>query len=94
MARRTLCSAGGRCSRRTVSRPARPHTGRRRIEAARQAILDAALRLLAEADGASVTVSTTAREAGVGKQTLYRWWPSKGAVLLDAMWDRADQVVQ
>ncbi|MFD8780127.1 TetR/AcrR family transcriptional regulator [Streptomyces sp. NPDC059916] len=72
---------------------ARPHTGRRRNEAARRAILDAALRLLADADGAPVTVETIAREAGVGKQTLYRWWPSKGAVLLDALTDRAEQDV-
>jgi AcrR family transcriptional regulator len=79
-----------------AARPAestRPHTGRRRNEAARRAILDAALRLLADADGAPVTVETIARKAGVGKQTLYRWWPSKGAVLLDALTDRAGQDV-
>ncbi|MFI2203025.1 TetR/AcrR family transcriptional regulator [Streptomyces sp. NPDC020192] len=69
----------------------RPHTGRRRNEAARRAILDAALELLADADGAPVSVETIARAAGVGKQTLYRWWPSKGAVLLDALTDRAAQ---
>lgn len=76
-------------------RPAepRPHTGRRRNEAVRRAILDAALRLLADADGAPVTVETIARAAGVGKQTLYRWWPSKGAVLLDALTDYAAQEV-
>ncbi|MEU2021926.1 TetR/AcrR family transcriptional regulator [Streptomyces sp. NPDC016469] len=72
---------------------ARPHTGRRRNEAARQAILDAALRLLGEAEGDSVTVETIARAAGVGKQTLYRWWPSKGAVFLEALAERAQQTV-
>ncbi|GHE68626.1 TetR family transcriptional regulator [Streptomyces spiralis] len=71
----------------------RPHTGRRRNEAARRAILDAALDLLADADGAPVSVETIARAAGVGKQTLYRWWPSKGAVLLEALTDRAAQDV-
>ncbi|MFJ9041180.1 TetR/AcrR family transcriptional regulator [Streptomyces sp. NPDC102406] len=71
----------------------RPHTGRRRNEEARQAVLDAALRLLADADGAPVGVDAIAREAGVGKQTLYRWWPSKGAVLLDALTNRAEQHV-
>ncbi|MBD0672482.1 TetR/AcrR family transcriptional regulator [Streptomyces sp. CBMA156] len=71
----------------------RPHTGRRRNEAARQAILDAALRLLAESDGTPVTIDAIARAAGVGKQTVYRWWPSKGAVLLDALTGRADQDV-
>src|SRR6478672_6817511 len=72
---------------------ARPHTGRRRNEAARQAVLDAALRLLVESKGAPITVEAVARAAGVGKQTLYRWWPSKGAVLLDALTDRAGQDV-
>ncbi|WP_329586930.1 TetR/AcrR family transcriptional regulator [Kitasatospora sp. NBC_01250] len=72
---------------------ARPHTGRRRNEAAHQAILDAALRLLAESDGTPVTIDAIARTAGVGKQTVYRWWPSKGAVLLDALSDRAAQHV-
>ncbi|WP_052706412.1 TetR/AcrR family transcriptional regulator [Streptomyces rubellomurinus] len=73
--------------------PARPHTGRRRNEAAHRAILDAALTLLATADGTPVTIDAIARTAGVGKQTVYRWWPSKGAVLLDALTDRADQDV-
>lgn len=75
------------------SKEPRPHTGRRRNEAARRAILDAALDLLADADGAPVSVETIARAAGVGKQTLYRWWPSKGAVLLDALVERAAQEV-
>ncbi|MFC9930308.1 TetR/AcrR family transcriptional regulator [Streptomyces sp. NPDC127190] len=74
-------------------REPRPHTGRRRNEAARRAILDTALELLADADGAPVTVETIARAAGVGKQTLYRWWPSKGAVLLEALNERAVQDV-
>ncbi|GAB2725460.1 TetR/AcrR family transcriptional regulator [Kitasatospora kifunensis] len=71
----------------------RPHTGRRRNEAAHQAILDAALHLLAQSDGTPVTIDAIARTAGVGKQTVYRWWPSKGAVLLDALSDRAAQHV-
>jgi AcrR family transcriptional regulator len=71
----------------------RPHTGRRRNDAAHQAILDAALRLLAQSDGGPITIEAIAREAGVGRQTLYRWWPSKGAVLLEALTNRADQDV-
>ncbi|MER7578987.1 TetR/AcrR family transcriptional regulator [Kitasatospora sp. NPDC097691] len=74
--------------------PTRPHTGRRRNEAAHRAILDAALHLLADSDGTPVTIDAIARTAGVGKQTVYRWWPSKGAVLLDALTDRADQDVR
>lgn len=77
----------------TVMSAERAHTGRRRNEEARRAVLDTALRLIADADGAPVGVDAIAREAGVGKQTLYRWWPSKGAVLLDALTDRAERAV-
>jgi len=70
----------------------RPHTGSRRNEAAEQAILHAAAELLAAGDGPLITVAAIAERAGVGKQTIYRWWPSKSAVLLDAMIHRAQQV--
>jgi AcrR family transcriptional regulator len=70
----------------------RPHTGSRRNEAAEQAILLAAGELLAAGDGALITVAAIAERAGVGKQTIYRWWPSKSAVLLDAMIHRADAI--
>lgn len=65
----------------------RRHTGRRRNEQARTAILHACLRLVRE--GEPVTMDAIARAAGVGKQTLYRWWPSKEAVLGEAMAERA-----
>lgn len=71
----------------------RPHTGRRRNEATHQAILDATLALLAESDGAAINIDAIAKAAGVGKQTVYRWWPSKGALLLDALTDRSAQDV-
>jgi AcrR family transcriptional regulator len=68
------------------------HTGSRRNDAAELAILSAAAELLAAGDGALITVAAIAERAGVGKQTIYRWWPSKVAVLLDAMVHRAQQV--
>lgn len=71
----------------------RPHTGRKRNEAAREAILDAAMRLLQRGSGEPVTVDTLAAEAGVGKQTIYRWWKSKGEVFLDAMDRNARAIV-
>jgi AcrR family transcriptional regulator len=70
--------------------PSRPHTGSRRNDAAERAILQAAAELLA--DGGPISVDAIAERAGVGKQTIYRWWPSKSAVLLDAMIHRARQV--
>lgn len=58
---------------------------RPRSEPARRAILDAALALATRDGYAGVTVKGIAEAAGVGRQTVYRWWPSAGAVLLEAM---------
>jgi AcrR family transcriptional regulator len=73
--------------------PRRPHTGRRRNEAARDAILDAAFRLLSDPGTESPTIDAIAAEAGVGRQTIYRWWPSKSAVAADALARHARVVV-
>src|SRR6185437_9666123 len=73
--------------------PRRPHTGRRRNDAAQEAILDAAFRLLSDPGSEAVTIDAIAAEAGVGRQTIYRWWPSKGAVVADALVRHARVVV-
>ena len=57
----------------------------RRRESSRLAILDAALALCREEGYARLSIEAIAARAGVGKQTIYRWWPSKGAVLLEAL---------
>jgi AcrR family transcriptional regulator len=67
----------------------RPHAGRRRNELARQAVLEAALRLLREQGYPALSMEALARAAGVGKHTLYRWWPSKAAVVAEAAAARA-----
>src|SRR6201995_2352035 len=54
----------------------RPHTGRRRNEAARAAILTATVDLLRDRGLDSLTIDAIAQAAGVGRQTIYRWWPS------------------
>jgi len=56
----------------------------RRGEASRRAILTAAFELVGEVGYARLSIEGIAARAGVGKQTIYRWWPSKGAVLFDA----------
>ncbi|MFJ3791907.1 TetR/AcrR family transcriptional regulator [Kitasatospora sp. NPDC090091] len=56
----------------------------RRNEQSRAAILTAAAELVAEVGFGKLTIEKIAARAGVGKQTIYRWWPSKGAVVFDA----------
>src|ERR1700757_4131912 len=73
--------------------PRRPHTGRRRNDAAREATPDATFCLLSSPAAAVVTFDAIAAEAGVGGQTIYRWWPSKGAVVADALARHAQVVV-
>ena len=73
--------------------PRRPHTGRRRNDAAEAAILDATFRLLSDPATESLTIDAIAAEAGVGRQTIYRWWPTKGAVVADALARHARVIV-
>jgi AcrR family transcriptional regulator len=56
-----------------------------RSEQSAEAITRAAVELCLEVGYAKLSVEGIAARAGVGKQTIYRWWPSKGAVLLDAL---------
>jgi AcrR family transcriptional regulator len=63
--------------------------GRPRSEPARRAVLEAALRLVARDGYQAVTIKGIAAEAGVGRQTVYRWWDGKGAILLEAIGEYA-----
>ena len=58
--------------------------GRPRSEPARRAILAAATHLVGREGYGRVTMEAIAREAGVSKQTVYRWWPTKAAIVLEA----------
>ncbi len=56
----------------------------RRSGRAREAILRAAIELASEQGDAELSIEGIASRAGVGKATIYRWWPNKTSVLLDA----------
>lgn len=61
--------------------------GRPRSEEARRAILAAALRMCQRDGYQQVTIKALADEAGVGRQTVYRWWPDKADVVMEALID-------
>jgi AcrR family transcriptional regulator len=63
---------------------------RTRDEAARRRVLNSARDLVSERGPRAVTVDEIAAAAGVGKQTLYRWWPSKSSVIMDALIELTD----
>jgi AcrR family transcriptional regulator len=58
--------------------------GRPRSESTHEAILQAANELLEENGFSGLTVEAIAASAGVAKTTIYRWWPNKGAVAMEA----------
>jgi AcrR family transcriptional regulator len=62
-----------------------PPRGRPRSKAARRAVLDAAMELCRRDGYQELTIKGIADEAQVGRQTVYRWWPTKQDVLLDVL---------
>jgi AcrR family transcriptional regulator len=58
--------------------------GRPRSERARQAVLEAVDDLLVDVGYAAMTMKGIAERAGVGRQTVYRWWSTKAEILLEA----------
>jgi len=59
--------------------------GAPRSEAARLAILRATARLFLEKGFGQLSIEGIAAEAGVGKQTIYRWWPTKSDLVAEAL---------
>ncbi len=62
--------------------------GRPRSEESRRAILDATRRLLTHMPVSKISIEAVAKKAGVGKTTIYRWWPNKQAVIMEAVFNQ------
>jgi len=67
--------------------------GRPRSERARLAVLEAAADLLIEGGMTAATMEAIAARAGVGKATIYKWWPSRGHVALDSFFMRTKTTI-
>ncbi len=59
--------------------------GRPRSEKSRKAILNATNKLLLQSSVQELSIESIAKKAKVGKTTIYRWWPNKTAVVMDAL---------
>jgi AcrR family transcriptional regulator len=67
--------------------------GRPRSEESKEAILAATLQLLTDKPLRNISIEEIARKAGVGKSTIYKWWPSKAYVALDAFLRKANRMM-
>src|SRR5829696_6510095 len=65
--------------------------GRPRSERARRAVLHAVDDLLVDGGYAAMTMKGIAERAGVGRQTVYRWWSTKAEILFDACVEDAEE---
>lgn len=62
--------------------------GRPRSDDSTRAILESVRRLLTHMPVSKLSIEAIAKKAGVGKTTIYRWWPNKQAVLMDAVFSQ------
>ena len=67
--------------------------GRPRSVETEDAILDSAYRMMAAEGLAATTIDAIARDSGVSKMTIYKWWPSREAVLIDAFLRQASTML-
>jgi AcrR family transcriptional regulator len=72
--------------------PAARSRGRPRSDSARRAILRAARELIDENGPTALTVEGIAARAGVGKPTIYRWWPDRHSVAMAALMESESAV--
>jgi len=70
-----------------------PRRGRPRSIETSNAILESAYALMASTGLAATTIDAVARHSGVSKMTIYKWWPSREALLIDAFLHHAAQML-
>lgn len=76
-----------------VSNAAKKSKGRPRSEESREAILIAAFTLLVRGGYENLSIEGVAREAGVGKSTIYRWWEGRADLAVDAFFAGIDETL-
>src|SRR3981081_3832277 len=69
---------------RSVPDQPRPRPGRPRSEQSRTAVLRATSELMNEVGLRAMTTEEIARRSGASKATIYKWWPNKYAVAIEA----------
>ncbi|MHC4044299.1 TetR/AcrR family transcriptional regulator [Bradyrhizobium sp. 23AC] len=70
-----------------------PRRGRPRSIETSNAILESAYTLMASTGLAATTIDAVARHSSVSKMTIYKWWPSREALLIDAFLQHAAQML-
>jgi len=70
-----------------------PRRGRPRSVETSNAILESAYTLMATTGLAATTIDAVARHSNVSKMTIYKWWPSREALLIDAFLHHAAQML-
>ncbi|MFI0937583.1 TetR-like C-terminal domain-containing protein [Streptomyces sp. NPDC021020] len=74
-------------------RPGRPGRGRRPAAEVRAAVLTATAAMLRESGLRDITFEKVAARAGASKMTLYKWWPSPGALAFDAYFAATEETL-
>src|SRR3954454_6758461 len=75
----------------TVTRVEARGPGRPRSEKARKAVIRSTLKLLERVGFNELSIEAVAAKAGVGKATVYRWWPNKAELTIAAFASAVEQ---
>lgn len=68
-------------------------SGRPRSEASRQSIINSTVKLIESVGYEKLKIVDVAKDAGVGKQTIYRWWASKAELVIEAVVEDGNKYV-